>query len=252
MRILLIEDELSQLKKLKSFFEEAFPDFYIDVALTFDEARVKIIESKFDIGIFDIFLKGRSVFELLEGVNFSSKEIVFLTGNHEFALKAFECYAVDYILKPYDTDRLYTSIKIASGRILANSGNPNESRVKSLTEAVKSSTIEFIALPNMNGVRLVPISQIVAVEAARSYSTFHLSSKESITISKSLNWAEKNLTGMGFFRVHRSWLVSRLHITDFMRQNGYSLKLATGLVIGVTDKAKTRVFEWIKSFSISD
>ena len=117
MRVLLIEDELIQLKKLKTFFDESFPDYYVEMAMTFDDARIKILESNFDIGIFDIYLKGRSIFELLDGVNFSNREIIFLTGNHEFALKAFECYAVDYIVKPYDTNRLLTSIKIASDRL---------------------------------------------------------------------------------------------------------------------------------------
>jgi two-component system LytT family response regulator len=252
MRILLIEDELAQLKKLKMFFEESFPDYHVEMAMTFDDARIKILESNFDIGIFDIYLKGRSIFELLDGVNFSKREIVFLTGNNEFAMKAFECYAVDYIVKPYDTNRLLNSIKIASDRLLHLENRIGENRIESLSKAVIESKIEFIALPNMTGVKLVPIDQIVAVEAARSYSTFHLVNKDTITISKSLNWAENNLQPLGFFRVHRSWLVSRDHITDFIKQNGYSLKMTTGLLIGITDKAKSRVFEWIKSFTISD
>ena len=252
MRVLLIEDELTQLKKLKTFFDESFPDYHVEMAMTFDDARIKILESNFDIGIFDIYLKGRSIFELLDGVNFSNREIIFLTGNHEFALKAFECYAVDYIVKPYDTNRLLTSIKIASDRLRNLENRNGENRITSLAKAVAESKIEFIALPNMTGVKLVPIDQIVAVEAARSYSTFHLMNKETITISKSLNWAENNLQPLGFFRVHRSWLVSGAHITDFIKQNGYSLKMTTGLLIGITDKAKSRVFEWIKSFTISD
>ena len=96
------------------------------------------------------------------------------------------------------------------------------------------------------------LDQIVAVEASRSYSTFHLLNKDAITISKSLAWAEGNLQPLGFFRVHRSWLVNQSHITDFIKQNGYSLKMTTGLLIGITHKARSRVFEWIKSFTISD
>ena len=79
MRVLIIEDEMIQLKKLKGFFEESFPDFQVEYAMTFDVARVKIIESEFDIGIFDISIKGNSIFDLLEGVSFINKEIIFLT-----------------------------------------------------------------------------------------------------------------------------------------------------------------------------
>lgn len=252
MRVLLIEDELTQLKKLRMFFEETFPDYHVEVAMNIDDARIKIIESNFDIGVFDIFLKGKSIFDLLEGVNFSKREIIFLTGNNEFALKAFECYAVDYIIKPYESIRLFSSVKIASDRLLKWNDEIGDNRYASLAKAVKQSTIEAIALPNMSGIKLVPIEQIVAVEASRSYSTFHLINKETITISKSLSWAESNLQPLGFFRVHRSWLVSKTHVTDFIKQNGYSLKMTTGLLIGITDKAKSRVFEWIKSFTISD
>lgn len=252
MRVLLIEDELTQLKNLRRFFEETFPDYHVEVAITFDDARVKIIESNFDLGVFDIFLKGKSIFDLLEGANLSNREIIFLTGHNEFALKAFECYAVDYILKPYETSRLFASVKIASERLLKWNNNNNQNRFASLAKAVNKSSIDFIALPNMSGIKLVPIEQIVAVEASRSYSVFHLLNKETVTISKSLSWAENNLQSLGFFRVHRSWLVSKNHVSDFIKQNGYSLKMTTGLIIGITDKARSRVFEWIKSFTISD
>jgi len=252
MRVLIIEDEMIQLKKLKGFFEESFPDFQIDYAMTFDVARVKIIESEFDIGIFDISIKGNSIFDLLEGVSFVNKEIIFLTGNHEFALKAFECYALDYIVKPYENKRLYSSVTIASRSLLSEDTQHRDLRIKSLVKAVSESKVEFIALPNMDGIKLIPINQIVAVEAERSYSTFHLLSKETITISKSLIWAENNLKHLGFYRVHRSWLVSPQHISDFLKKNGYALKMSTGLLIGITEKAKTRVIEWLKSFTISD
>lgn len=252
MRILIIEDELQQIRNLKSFFEDSFPDFHIDVATSFEDARLKIIEGTFDIGVFDIFLKGKSIFELLEGVYFSHKEIIFLTGNNDFALKAFQCYAVDYITKPYDRKRLTMSVKIASERVSMSIDNTNSARIPSLTTAIVQNRIDYIALPNLNGVNLVSIKEIVAVEAARSYSTFHLTNKETITISRSLNWAEKNLISLGFFRVHRSWLVSRNHITDFYKQNGYSIRLVTGLVVGIADNARSRVFEWMKSFTIMD
>ena len=252
MRILIIEDELQQIRNLKSFFEDSFPDFHVDVAISFEDARMKIIQGAFDIGIFDIFLRGKSIFELLEGVHFSQKEIIFITGNNEFALKAFQCYAVDYITKPYDTKRLALSVKIASDRINKTQDITNSARIPSLSTAIVQNRIDYIALPNLNGITLVPIKEIIAVEAARSYSTFHLTNKETITISRSLNWAEKILISSGFFRVHRSWIVSRYHITEFHKQNGYSIRMVTGLVIGIADNARSRVFEWVKSFTIMD
>lgn len=252
MRILIIEDEKSQINKLKCFFKDSFPEFTIDYAPTYHEARIKIIESNFDIGIFDILLKDKLIFEILDGVNFDTKEIIFLTGDHSYTHKAFECYAIDYILKPYDSRRLFKSIQKAHERLELNRKFNIHSRIPSFTKAVVDDKIEFIALPNLNGIKLVSIKEIVAVEAARSYSTFHLVNKETVTISKSLSWAEVNLRDMGFFRVHRSWLVSRIHITDFIRQNGYSLKLTTGLIVAVTERTKSVVLDWIKSFSISD
>jgi two-component system LytT family response regulator len=252
MRVLIIEDEVILLEKLKGFFEESFPDFQIEYAMTFDVARVKIIESEFDIGIFDTSIKDCSIIDLLYGVSIINKEIIFLTDNQEFALKAFEYYALDCIVKPYDNKRLYSSVKIASRSFVSNDAHYRERRIKSLTKEVSESKVEFIALPNMDGIKLVPINQIVAVEAERSYSTFHLLSKETITISKSLIWAENNLKQFGFYRVHRSWLVSPMHVSDFLKKNGPALKMSTGLLIDVTEKAKSRIFEWLKCFTISD
>lgn len=252
MRVLIIEDEKVQLNRLLDLFDKSYPDFKVDFAISFDIARIKIIESEFDIGIFDISIKGQSIFNLLEGVNFINKEIIFLTGNNGFALKAFECYALDYIVKPYDNKRLLSSIDIANNKILTGDTVQNSRKINSLAKAVCDLKVEFIALPNMDGIKLIPINQIVAVEAERSYSTFHLLSKETITISKSLIWAEQNLNHLGFFRVHRSWLVSPRHVTDFLKKNGYAIKLSTGLIISITEKAKSRVLDWLKSFTISN
>ena len=252
MRILLIEDELAQLKRLKKTITEAYPKDTITTASNFEEARLRISESEFDIGIFDVMIGTQSIFEILKGIKLQNKQMIFLTGNNSFAIQAFECYAVDYILKPFSEERLHQSIQIANKRLLKDSQIQNDSQYNTLVQSIVNQSIDSISLPNISGMKLVLLKDIVAIEAERSYCTFHLSNRETITISKSLAWVEQKLLPLGFFRCHRSWLVNQKHVTEFLKQNGYSLKMTSGLIVSVTERARVKVMDWIRSFSISD
>jgi two-component system LytT family response regulator len=91
-----------------------------------------------------------------------------------------------------------------------------------------------IAVPQQFGWVFLRVVDILAVEAARSYCTFHCHPERRITVSRSLAWAEEQLRLFGFLRAHRSWLVNLHYVEEFSRKEGVHLKLSNGLDVPVS------------------
>lgn len=91
-----------------------------------------------------------------------------------------------------------------------------------------------IALPQQFGWVFLSVKEILAVEAARSYCTFHCQPTRRITVSRSLSWAEEQLIVFGFIRSHRSWLVNLHYVEEYSRKDGLHLRLSNGLQIPVS------------------
>ena len=254
MIILIVEDDKQQLRKLTQRISDYFPDATIKTAKNIDEAKYEILNAEYDLGIFDILIEGKSIFEWLFGADLRHKQLIFITGSDNFIKQAFECYAVDYLIKPYEEKRLINSVKLAIHRNKSSRfmDEMQDSRYNMLNKALHSNVIDKIAIPDLGGLRLLKLNDIVAVEAARAYCTFHMTDGELVTVSKSLSWAEQRLNNLGFYRPHRSWLVNNMHVRAFIKKNGYSLELTAGLFISISDNAKNRIINWLKEFSIID
>lgn len=91
-----------------------------------------------------------------------------------------------------------------------------------------------IAVPQQFGWVFLKVQEILAVEAARSYCTFHCNPERRLTVSRSLSWAEEQLLGFGFIRSHRSWLVNLHYVEEYSRKEGMHLRLNGGLQIPVS------------------
>ncbi len=91
-----------------------------------------------------------------------------------------------------------------------------------------------MAIPQQFGWLFLRLHDIVAVEAERSYCTFHCLAARRVTVSRSLAWAEERLNTHGFIRSHRSWLVNPIHVEELSRKDGMHLRLSNGLDIPVS------------------
>lgn len=91
-----------------------------------------------------------------------------------------------------------------------------------------------MAIPQQFGWLFLRLNDIVAVEAERSYCTFHCLAARRITVSRSLAWADEQLQTHGFIRSHRSWLVNPIHVEELSRKDGMHLRLSNGFDIPVS------------------
>jgi len=249
MKVLIIEDEPAQLAGLMEFLKKEFSEFEVLGVRDFDAAKKVLKKGDFDLAILDILIDGVPVFNALKEIPLEGKQLLFITGNQNFAIKAFEFYAVDYIMKPYSNKRLKESIEIAlQRRRISEPSSINQ--YKWMLDDVSKSAIEAIALPVSNGQILVKLKDIIAIQAERSYCVIYTLEQGKIIISKPLAWIDKLLSPEGFFRVHRSWMINPAHVKQFIKQQGNSLELTGQLIVAITDRSKNKLIDWFKNTTL--
>ena len=108
----------------------------------------------------------------------------------------------------------------------------------------------FVAIPHQKGLLFLTLREIVAIEAGRSYCTFHMEGGQKHTVSRSLSWAEEHLLPLGYCRPHRSWLVNPKHVRALFKHQGHQLHMSNGLQIPISEQARERVMEWLKGIAL--
>jgi two-component system LytT family response regulator len=142
-------------------------------------------------------------------------DIIFVTAYAEYAVKAFEISAVDYILKPIDIDQLKNAVEKLKQKKLHSQ---MQEQIELLKETYKGEDIRKIALSMSNGLTFVEVSDIVLLEADGAYTTFYLKDGQKIVVSKKLKFYEEILSNRPFFfRTHRSFFINVNYIKKYSR-----------------------------------
>lgn len=176
-----------------------------------------IQELKPDLVFLDIELPKLTGLELLELLD-EPPMIIFTTAYNQYAIEAFEKNAVDYLLKPFSKDRLYTAIEKALGK-------ENPASIKTKTEEIISSihsseekNLDRIAVKNKNDIHLIAAEEVVYLEAQDDYVSIHTKS-DSYLKNARLKFFEENLDPQKYVRVHRSFIVNTAFIRKLENYN---------------------------------
>ncbi|MCB9252199.1 MAG: response regulator [Flavobacteriales bacterium] len=198
-RILIIDDEPLAVVLLKEFLADY--DF-LEISSCQDgfEGLKQIQNSKPDLIFLDIQMPKISGFEMLELID-DPPAVIFTTAFDEYALKAFEKNALDYLLKPFSKERF----KMAFQKALSSIDSSN--RILTNHEEISyAEELQRIVVKTRDGIRIVPIGEIEFLEAYDDYVKIHV--KDGVFIKKNtLTHYEKNLNELQFVRVHRSFIL---------------------------------------------
>jgi two-component system LytT family response regulator len=150
-------------------------------------------------------LDGFEVLELLEHP--ISAAVIFVTAYDQYALKAFDAHAVDYLLKPFALDRLRTALERA--RTLQHSPEPPRFQAAELAAAARAPgmMLERVVVKDGTKVHIIPIAKLDYVEAQDDYAGLH-SEKKMYLRQQTLASLEVQLDPRRFVRIHRSYLVN--------------------------------------------
>lgn len=189
------------LRKLLSSFDKIQ---VVGDAADFDEARTIIREERPDLLFLDIDLNGLTSIDLLKTIGYEPM-VIFITSHTDFAIKAFELNAVDYLLKPISLERLTKAIEKVTNKWEDTDFSDDNNTV---------FTAEHIILLSFdNKMSFVRVKDINYIEAYGNYTKVNLSDgKLSVTYNSIKNWESKLPTDM-FIQIHRSTIVNLYNVT---------------------------------------
>ena len=216
IRTLIVDDERLSRKRIRDLlFEEADCDL-IGECSNGIEAIELIRREKPDLLFLDVQMPQLDGFQVLEAVSgLNTPAVVFVTAYDEYAVRAFEVHALDYLLKPFDRERFQNALLRARAHLTRmQEGGLNE-RLVALLEGLshRRKPLDRIAIKTGGHVVFVRTQNIDWVEAADNYVCLHCGA-ETHPMRETMNALEAKLDNGRFIRIHRSTIVNMDRIKE--------------------------------------
>lgn len=208
-----MDDERLARAKLRSLLE-AHPDIMVAGEADSAPSALQLInETQPDVVFLDIQMPGESGFDLVNKVGQIGPQfrIIFVTAFDEYAIRAFEVNALDYLLKPVTPERLAKAIE----RLAAS---PEDSEKPSRPFEYD----DFLFLPFGDSSRFLRVSEVKCIRAADVYSEIFTAGGEKALILKPMSEWEERLPGKHFLRIHRSTIINIEFVERVEKSFNYS------------------------------
>lgn len=237
IKSIIIDDEERARNSLRILLQQFCANVdVIESCKNVPDGVLAINKHRPDLVFLDIEMPEYNGFELLSFFRDVDFEIIFVTAFNEYALKAFEVSAIDYLLKPVDIDKLKAAVDKAVKKL---SGSGMQEKLEVLKETFKTNAFNKIALPMADGLHFVNTADIVCLEADGAYTNVWLNNGSKIVVSKKLKFFEEVLSDKAcFFRSHRSFIVNINFIKKYSKaENILTLDNGKALLISRDRKA---------------
>lgn len=241
MKAVIIDDEPLARSLVQEYLQE-FPGIEV-VAECGDgfEGLKAIQQHKPGLVFLDVQMPKVTGFEMLELVD-DPPAIIFTTAFDEYALKAFEAGAVDYLLKPFGKERFAKAVQKAVQQTPAANKRVAEAVAQTAAETPAAAT--RIVVKNGGKIKIIPVQQVLYVEAADDYVKIHTA--EGVFLkAKTMAFYEGSLPPSAFVRIHRSYLVNVTEITriDPHEKDSHNVVLKSGSKLPVSKSGYARLKE---------
>lgn len=240
--IIIIDDEFDARRVLRKYMERYFPDFVIVGEADNVERAVNLLNQvQADIVFLDINLGDGTGFDVLDTVDAKPGAIIFTTAFDQYALKAFNYHALDYLLKPIEPDSFVNAVE----RILSMSKKEKVSNID-MTSLLKSlgQSDRKLGIPTSEGLKFILLERIVMFVADASYCSVFLDDRSEIVVSKPLKFFSDKLESMStFLRPHKSYIINVHFIEEYIKEDGGSLKLSNGKLIPISRQKKDEILK---------
>jgi len=241
MRIIIIDDEQLARKLLRNFLEDIND---VEIVAEFEngfDGLKGINELKPDLVFLDIKMPKLNGFEMLELLN-EIPQIIFITAYDQYAVKAFENNAIDYLLKPYSKDRLLAAVSKAKS-VLSNAEDKRSS-IRKLIDDHDSGvdTIDRIAVKTGARIKIIFVEDIEYLESQDDYVMIYTHEGKYLK-QKTMKFFETSLPSQSFIRVHRSYLVRLDFVAqiELYEKDSYIIKLKNEQTIPVSKSGYNRL-----------
>jgi two-component system, LytTR family, response regulator len=202
LRALIVDDEYPAREELR-YLLRSFPEIeVVGEAAAPSEALELIRNIDYDLCFIDIRMPGGSGLDLVKELARVPHRpaVIFVTAYPDHAVEAFDLDAVDYLLKPFDEARLGRALQRIVERV-------PEGEQQTLPPATDGPGLDKIPVPMRDKTMLVDVDDVIYATAARGYS-YLVTSSGRYLVPQTLADLERRLSGRGFFRAHRAYLIN--------------------------------------------
>ncbi|PKM86936.1 MAG: DNA-binding response regulator [Firmicutes bacterium HGW-Firmicutes-12] len=251
LKVLLVDDEFPARGELQCLLEEIGGFKIVGECEDGDEALEWIKAENIDVVFLDIQMSGKdgltTAWEIIQIQN--HPKIVFTTGYDEYAVKAFELNAIDYVMKPYSKKRLeHTTKKIMSDKNIVEKKEEEKGNeeVFNLLDKGMESQIDRISVWASDRLVVIGISEIYFARAESKGRTMLFTERGQFCLNKTLKMIEEKINSLHFLRTHKRYYVNLEKISEIIPwfNNTYVL-----LLEGCTEKNIPVSRHYIKEFN---
>ena len=243
IKIIIIDDE-APARDLIRHYLQTYPDMDIVGEADNGFTAMKLIREENPQLIFlDVQMPKLTGFEMLELMDVLPA-IIFSTAFDQYAIRAFELSAVDYLLKPYSKERFDAAIQKALARIQSGTTAQPELQSFKNSAAPPSGTLTRIAVKDRQQIHVIPVNDIDFIEADGDYVKLH-TTKSAYLKEKTMKYFEENLPSGQFIRIHRSFIVNVNEVAkiELYEKDSYRVHLKSGELL----KASSNGYKALKA-----
>ena len=218
MKAVIIEDESQAITALKQEIEANCPQLTLcGTASNVEDAFALIMNEKPELIFLDIQLKKGNGFDLLSKLDNYGFKVIFTTAYSQYALQAIKISALDYLLKPVDSEELVKAV----AKAMHSSQDHTQLQLKNFIQNQNlNPLLKKIALQTSKGIYLYELESLVRLEATGNYTTIYLKDEKKLTVAKTMRDFEEILHSMGFLRIHHSHIINLRHLQSYMSKDG--------------------------------
>lgn len=236
IRTIIVDDELIARSRIRKLLT-ADPDIdLIGESGNGTEAVMMIKEKRPDLAFLDIQMPDMDGFGVIEKLDPNTAPfIIFATAYHEYALKAFDVHAVDYLLKPFDDERFYNSLTQAKKQLEMQSTSQLTGKLLKAIKDIQhehSSYARSILIKDRGREIDLDLDDVLYAEAEGNYVNFQLKDRHYL-YRITMNALIGDMDPTKFLRIHRSYIVNREKISNvrYTGNNEFRFKMTDGMEI---------------------
>ena len=242
LRVLIVDAEALARQRLEDLLVHERGVEIVGTAENGEQAIAAIRSLNPDLVFLDVQMPGKTGLDVIRTIGPEEMPAtVFVTAYDQYALKAFDLSAVDYLLKPFDDERFEQALARArrlvaleevdrlSERLRSLLGDKSEPRPLVPAEPLHTNYLERIAVEMRGQVKIVPVKQIDYIEASGPYAELHVGDKVYL-VRERMQVLEERLDPARFLRIHRSAIVRLDLVESLLRGSGgdYAVQLKGG------------------------
>ncbi len=245
MKIIIVDDEKRARQTISDMVKLCCPGTEIIAEADSVKTGAEVISKlRPDLVLLDVDLGDGTGFDLLKKLAPVNFKVIFITAFQEHATRAFKFSAIDYILKPVNSDELTQAIH----RAKETQKEQLEDKLQTLMENIGNIAQEAkkIVLKTSESIHIVNVQDIVRCESDRNYTIFYFREAKKLLVSKTLGDFEEMLSHYKFYRPHQSHLVNLNFIEKFEKSDGGYLVMKDKTNVPVSTRKRDQLMNMLE------